>query len=89
MTALPISRPREFRPGDHAPATGIYRAVHVRHRMPHELTVLEAEIFPQCRKCQEKVKFELLHAAPRLSADIDLWAGLCAVAIATLACLVF
>ena len=79
MTATPISQSRLYRPGDRADATGIYRAVHLRHRMPHELTVLEGETFPNCKRCGDKVTFELVRAAPRVMGDIDLLLALCAI----------
>ena len=78
MTALPVVLPKEYRPGDRAKTTGVYRASHLRHRMPHELTVLEGESFPGCKRCGDKVRFELVHAAPRLKGDVDLLLLLCA-----------
>ena len=79
MIEVPV---RHFRPGDRATATGVYRVTHVRHRMPHELTVLEGEVLPSCKKCKDKVRFELIHAAPRLKGDIDLLLGVCVLATA-------
>ena len=81
MTATPISQSKLYRPGDRADATGIYRAVHLRHRMPHELTVLEGETFPNCKRCGEKVTFELVRAAPRVKGDVDLLLALCALCV--------
>jgi hypothetical protein len=82
MTVIASDRAREFRPGDSAAVTGVYRATHLRHRMPHEITVLEAEVFPRCKKCGDKVKFELVHAAPRFKGDVDLLLGVCAAVTA-------
>lgn len=81
MTATPSSR-TQYHPGDRAQKTGIYRAVHLRHRMPHEITVLEGETFPPCKRCGESVRFELLYSAPRLAGDVDLLLALCAFATA-------
>lgn len=78
-TSLPGGS-KELRPGERATESGIYRAVHLRHRMPHELTVIAGEVLPECRKCGDKVKFELLHAAPRLKGDVDLLVVVCALA---------
>lgn len=86
MTVISADRTREFHPGDSASATGVYRAIHFRHRMPHEITVLEGEIFPRCKKCGDKVKFGLVHAAPRIKGDVDLLLGVCAAV--TAACFV-
>ncbi len=79
MTAISANLAREFRPGDSATTTGVYRATHLRHRMPHEITVLEGEVFPRCKKCGDKVKYQLVHAAPRLKGDVDLLLGVCAL----------
>jgi len=87
MNTVPFSYPKEFHPGDSAGTTGVYRAIHLRHRMPHELTVLEGETFPACKKCGGKVKFELLHAAPRLKGDLDLMMAMSAALIAIIAVL--
>lgn len=84
MTATAYSEPRIYKPGDRADETGVYRAAHLRHRMPHELTVLEGEVFPECKKCGDKVRFELIHAAPRLKGDVDLLLAVCAVSTAAL-----
>jgi hypothetical protein len=82
MTATAYSEARVYRPGDRAEITGVYRAAHLRHRMPHELTVLEGETFPECKRCADKVRFELIHAAPRLKGDVDLLLVVCALSSA-------
>jgi hypothetical protein len=53
---------RFFRTGESIPDCGIYRVVHRRHRLPHEVTLLRNEQFPRCSKCQHAVTFELLRA---------------------------
>ncbi len=55
-----------FQTGALAPETGIYRVVHVSHRLPHEVVVLKGERFPRCAKCDDAVLFDLVHAAPDL-----------------------
>lgn len=87
MNATTSGHGREFRPGETASATGVYRATHLRHRMPHEITVLQGEELPRCKKCGEKVRFELVHEAPRFKGDIDLLLGISAVL--TLVCCAF
>lgn len=84
MSASAYSEAKVYRPGDRAEVTGVYRASHLRHRMPHELTVLDGESFPECKKCGDKVRFELIHAAPRLKGDVDLLMVLCAMSTAVL-----
>ncbi len=85
MTATAYSEQKIYHPGHHADTTGVYRALHLRHRMPHELTVIQGEVFPQCKKCGDRVRFELVHAAPRLKGDVDLLLMLCAFSTAALA----
>jgi len=60
------SGPKIFKTHDAAPETGIYRVVHVAHRLPHEVVILKDERFPRCGKCKDAVIFELVHAAPDL-----------------------
>jgi hypothetical protein len=57
--------------GSRAPQSGIYLAVHYRHRLPHEITALEGERFPTCAHCGERVRFELLHPATHVASDHD------------------
>ena len=65
-------------PGQTVERSGVYRVVHSRHRMPHEVTMIEGEKFPRCRKCE--VRYELVHGAERFGADVDLVALLIASA---------
>lgn len=74
-----------YRPGDRAATSGVYRAIHLRHRMPHEITVLEGETFPPCKRCGLHVRFEMLYSAPRLTGDVDLLLALCSVGAALFA----
>ena len=60
-----------FKPGDHAPETGIYEVRHYQHRFSHEATVLVREVFPLCRLCGGRASFRLLRSADRLKSDID------------------
>ena len=54
---------RIYRTGETIPHSGIYRAIHHRHRLPHYVTLLKDEMFPRCAKCSDAVSFELVQAA--------------------------
>jgi hypothetical protein len=58
-----------FATGSVIPESGIYRVIHARHRLPHEVTLVEGQQFPRCSKCQSDVVFELIHPAPSIQAD--------------------
>ncbi len=47
-----------FQSGEVVPANGIYRVLHREHRLPHEVTLYDQELFPNCSKCGEAVQFE-------------------------------
>lgn len=64
-----------YRPGDTVVQSGIYRAVHVAHRLPHLTTVLAGQRFPTCRKCGNEARFELYMGAEECSRDRDLAAA--------------
>jgi hypothetical protein len=63
---MPASR-KQFRCGDKIPESGIYRVVHHKHRLPHEVTLLRDELFPRCIKCEEEVFFQLVRSAPDIT----------------------
>jgi len=56
------SRPT-FRTDETVPQSGIYRVLHKKHRLPHEVTLLKDQQFPRCSKCKNAVVFELVRAA--------------------------
>lgn len=58
------SMAERFSTGDKVPVTGIYLVLHGAHRLPHEALLLQAEQFPRCAKCSNRVEFELLKAVP-------------------------
>ena len=60
-----------YRPGDPVPQTGVYRVAHEEHRTDHEATLLDGGQFPQCTRCGEKVRFQLVRAAARIHGDRD------------------
>ena len=57
---------KSFETGAIVPETGIYRVVHVAHRLPHEVVIRKGEHFPKCANCKDAVLFDLAHAAPDL-----------------------
>jgi len=57
MSELPT-----FRTDEVIPQSGIYKVIHQRHRLPHEVTLLRDERFPKCARCQDEVTFMLLRA---------------------------
>jgi len=63
---------RTFSPGDKVPQSGIYRVQHYRHRIPHEITILQGENFPSCHTCGQQVRFRLERAADHANRDRDL-----------------
>jgi len=56
--------------GSKAPATGVYEVTHAPHRLVHQVTIAEGEIFPKCRKCGTAVTYELVEMAR----DASSWA---------------
>jgi len=54
----------EYKPGDIAPKSGIYRVTHdPYHLQEHEVTVVIGEQFPPCNHCGHHPRFELVRAA--------------------------
>jgi hypothetical protein len=52
-----------YKPGQVVPKAGIYRVSHAAHRLPHRASFKAGDQFPQCAKCADAVRFELLVAA--------------------------
>jgi two-component system, chemotaxis family, chemotaxis protein CheY len=50
--------------GQAIPKSGIYTVFHEKHRLPHEVTLIEGETFPRCAKCGDLVEFVLDQSAP-------------------------
>lgn len=62
---------RSFAPGDTVPESGVYKALHHRHRAPHALLGIKGENFPACRTCGARVQFELVESVPHATHDWD------------------
>src|SRR5579859_4522801 len=65
--------PREtYRAGDIVKQSGIYEAVHEgAHRGPHDVVMIESDLFPPCDTCSDQVRFRLLRSAPYIFTDAD------------------
>ena len=51
--------------------SGIYRAYHRAHRMPHNVFVPLGTRLPACQRCGDDVEFALLMAGPEVEGDYD------------------
>jgi CheY-like chemotaxis protein len=60
---------RCYTTGETIPESGIYTVIHEQHRLPHQVTLLKAEVFPRCAKCGRLVGFVLDHSAPYVSGN--------------------
>ncbi len=58
-------------PGEFARVSGIYEAVHVKHRPDHEVLVIRGEEFPCCRTCTNSVRFRLVAPVDHVTHDWD------------------
>jgi hypothetical protein len=67
------SSPREtYRAGEIVRQSGIYEAVHEgAHRAPHDLVMIESDLFPPCDTCSDQVRFRLVRSAPYIFTDED------------------
>jgi len=69
----PIVKERpDFSPGEAVPESGIYVAIHDSHREPHLVSAVKYEIFPECRKCRNRVCFRRYLESPHMTHDWDL-----------------
>lgn len=62
-------KPKRFLTNAKIPETGIYKVFHSAHRLPHEVTLLEAQFFPTCSRCGTAVEFELFRPALDIHRD--------------------
>jgi hypothetical protein len=58
-----------YKSSDTIPGSGIYRVIHAKHRLPHEVTLIGGQVFPPCAKCHEEVRFELVRELPELARE--------------------
>ena len=65
-------RQQVYKPGDNAPVSGIYTAVHEVHRTQHEILAIRGEQFPSCRGCKDQVRFYLTAPVTHMTHDFDL-----------------
>ena len=63
---------QRFQPGDIAPRSGIYRAHHYAHRVPHTLIIMAGTILPRCKRCGDRVRFAPMVAGEPIESDVDL-----------------
>ena len=61
-----------FRAGESVRETGIYEVLHDgEHRSAHEVVMLQADTFPPCDSCEDRVRFRLIRTAPYIFQDED------------------
>jgi hypothetical protein len=58
-----------FQPADQVPETGVYQALHYRHRLYHDVSLLRGQTFPNCSECGDNVRFRMVRSAPLISED--------------------
>ncbi|HSE48667.1 MAG TPA: hypothetical protein VLA96_05615 [Terriglobales bacterium] len=66
-----VPDPGRLRAGVIVEQSGIYRAYHRAHRMPHNVFVPSGTRLPECQRCGDDVEFALLMAGPEVEGDYD------------------
>jgi dTDP-4-dehydrorhamnose 3,5-epimerase-like enzyme len=66
------SRATHCSAGEAVLISGIYRVVHLHHRKPHLVVAIRGEVFPACRQCRSKIRYELVQKAGYIVDDWDL-----------------
>jgi hypothetical protein len=66
-----------FRTGEKILQSGIYRVVHRKHRLPHEVTLVRDQSFPRCAKCQDGVQFQLIRGVRMLEDEHEFSTRIC------------
>jgi hypothetical protein len=61
--ASPMTVKKHFQPGESVPETAVYAVIHDGHRAIHHATLRNGERFPECTKCADRVRFEILQSA--------------------------
>jgi len=74
---MPVTTMAEnvFKPGETAPQSGIYKVLHYQHRLYHEVTILAGQSLPECRRCGQEVRFQLVSSAVPVEDDADFQAS--------------
>jgi hypothetical protein len=68
----PSSPSEAYQAGDIVKQSGIYEAVHEgAHRGPHDVVMIESDLFPPCDTCSDQVRFRLVRSAPYIFSDED------------------
>ncbi len=57
------------KPGEQVPQTTTYWVHHYAHRMPHQAILRAGEVFPSCRVCGDRVRFEATVIVPPGTAE--------------------
>jgi hypothetical protein len=57
-----------FRSGDKVPEKGIYWVHHFKHRLTHPAQIM-VRVFPVCRTCGDRVRFEKADVMPLVTID--------------------
>jgi hypothetical protein len=66
------SQHETYRAGDVVRQSGIYEAIHEgAHRGPHDVVMIESDLFPPCDTCSDQVRFRLVRSAPYIFTDED------------------
>jgi len=55
-----------YKPGETVPQSGVYEAIHYKHKPVQEVTAVQGENFLECRGCGREVRFRLAHAADKM-----------------------
>jgi hypothetical protein len=58
-----------YKSSESIPVSGIYQVIHAQHRLPHEVTLIDGQIFPPCAQCHEEVRFQLVRELPDLARE--------------------
>ncbi len=68
----PAPHGHEFKAGDRVRESGIYEAIHEgAHRDPHDVVMIQSDLFPPCDTCADRVRFRLIRTAPYIFTDED------------------
>jgi len=62
---------RQYRPGELAPVSGKYEAIHVEHRPSHQVLIIRGEQLPGCRTCKGGVRFTVIEVITHVTNDMD------------------